>query len=61
MQKQVSQEVPATGCAKIITAHNGMVTPGRREEEGPGSFWEGLTNRMEVMNDCVDLNKEYPI
>lgn len=44
MQTQVSQEVPATGCA----AHNGMVTLGQKEEEDSGSFWEGLTYKMEV-------------
>lgn len=30
MQKQVSREVPATSCAEITTAHNGMVIPGQR-------------------------------
>lgn len=40
MQKQVGQEVPATGHAEMIVARYGMVTWWLREEEGSGLSWE---------------------
>lgn len=36
------------GSSHRLYAHSGVVTLGRREEEDPGPFGEGLSYRMEV-------------